>query len=84
MVLEVYLHDLVAEAEHNCVLRTHPFLYIDGAGRVLQLICLIKLIPLYQLLFLLRIVVLLKVRLEMRQQRHFLLQITRIVREAEL
>lgn len=59
VILEIDLDYLVAESEHDCVLRSHPFLDVHGAGRVLQLICLIHFVSLNQLLLLLWVVVLL-------------------------
>ena len=38
MVLKVYLHDLVAEAEHDRMPRPHPLLHVDGACRWLMVI----------------------------------------------
>ena len=29
VILEIDLDDLVAQPEHNCVLRTHPLLHVD-------------------------------------------------------
>lgn len=29
VILEVHLHDLVRETEHNCVLGAHPLLHVD-------------------------------------------------------
>ena len=67
MILEVHLDNLVAEAEHDRVLRSHPLLHVYGAGWVLQLVCLVHFVSLDQLLLLLRVVVLLQIRLEMLQ-----------------
>lgn len=61
MILEIDLHYLVAEPEHDGVLRSHPLLDVYGAGRILQLICLIHFIYLNELLLLLRVVVLLQI-----------------------
>ena len=61
MVLEVNLNDLVAEAEHDGVFRSHPFFDVDGARRILQLICLVQFVSLNELLFFLGIIVLLQV-----------------------
>jgi len=33
VVLEIDLDNLVAESEHNCMLRAHPLLDVHGAGR---------------------------------------------------
>ena len=84
MVLEVDLDYLVAKTEHNCVLRSHPLLHIDGARWVLQFVCLVHFISLDQLLFFLWIIVLLQVRFEMLKQRDLLLQFLREVREVVL
>gem|GEM_PF-5643863 len=35
MILEVNLHNFVAESKHYRVLRSHPFLDVDGAWRIL-------------------------------------------------
>lgn len=64
VVLEVHLNDLVAEAEHDGVFCPHPLLHVNRSWRILQLVCLVKKIPLDELLFLLWIIVLLQVRLE--------------------
>ena len=61
VVLEVNLHNLVAETEHNGVLCPHPFLHVHASWRVLQLICLVKKVPLDQLLFFLGVIILLQV-----------------------
>lgn len=67
VILEINLNDFVAESEHDSVLRPHPLLHVDRTWRVLQFICLIHFVSLDQLLFFLRIVILLEVRLEMLQ-----------------
>jgi hypothetical protein len=36
VVLEVHLHDLVAQSEHNSMLRSHPLLNIDWRHRLRQ------------------------------------------------
>lgn len=61
MILEVNLYNFVAQSEHDGVLRPHPLLHVDGAWRVLQFICLVHFISLDQLLFFLRIVILLQI-----------------------
>ena len=61
VVLEVNLHNLVTESEHDGMLGSHPFFDINGAGRVLQLVSLIQFVSLNKLFFFLRIVVLLQV-----------------------
>ena len=61
VVLEVDLHYLVAQSEHDGMLGSHPFLDINGAGRVLQLVSLIQFVSLNKLFFFLRIIVLLQV-----------------------
>lgn len=81
MILEIDLDYLVAQSEHDRVLRSHPLLHVDGAGRVLQFIGLIQLVSLNELLLLLRVVILFEVGLEMLQQCHFLLQLLREIRE---
>ena len=68
MVLEIDLHDLVAQTEHDGMLRSHPFLNIHRAWRVLKLVGLIQFIALNQSLLFLRIIVLLKIRLKMSEQ----------------
>jgi len=67
VILEINLYDFVAESKHDGVLRPHPLLHVDRTRRVLQFICLIHFISLDQLLFFLRIIILLQVRLEMLQ-----------------
>lgn len=84
MVLEIDLHDLVAQTEHDGMLRSHPFLNIHRAWRVLKLVGLIQFIALNQSLLFLRIIVLLKIRLKMSEQGHLLLEVLRIIIEAEL
>ena len=61
MILEVNLNNLVAEPEHDSMLGSHPFLYIDTPWRILKLVGLVQKISLDELLFFLRVVVLLKV-----------------------
>ena len=78
MILEVNLHDFVAQSEHDRVLGSHPFLDVDGAWWVLKLVCLVQFVPLNELLFFLRVVVLLQVGLEVLQQSDFLLKILRV------
>jgi len=75
MVLEVNLNDFVAEAEHDRVLCSHPFFDINGSGRVLQLVGLVQFVSLNELLFFLRIIVLLQVGLKVLKQSDFLLKI---------
>jgi len=41
VVLEVNLHNFVAEAEHYSVLGSHPFFHVDTAWRVLKLVSLV-------------------------------------------
>ena len=75
MVLEVNLHDFVAQAEHDGMLCPHPFLHVHAPWRVLKLVSLIEEVPLDQLLLFLRIIVLLQVRLEVLKKGYFLLQL---------
>ena len=64
VILEVNLDDLVAKSEHNCMLGPHPFLDINAARWILQLVRLIHLISLNQLFLLLRIIVLFQISFE--------------------
>ena len=64
VILEVDLDNLVAQPKHNCMFCSHPFLDINWARRVLKLISLVQLVPLHELFFFLRIIVLLQIRLE--------------------
>lgn len=84
MILEVNLHDFVAETEHDGMLCSHPFFDVDGAGWVLELVGLVQFVPLNELLLFLRIVVLLQVGLEVLQQSDLLLKILRVTREVIL
>ena len=84
MILEVNLHDFVAQSEHDRVLGSHPFLDVDGAWWVLKLVSLVQFVPLNELLFFLRVVVLLQVGLEVLQQSDFLLKILRVTRKVIL
>jgi len=81
VILEVNLDYLVAKSEHDRVLRSHPFLDVNGAGRVLQFVGLVHFVSLNELLLLLRVVILFQIGLEMLQQSHLLLQFLREVRE---
>ena len=81
VILEVNLDYLVAKPEHDRVLGSHPFLDVNGAGRVLQFVGLVHFVSLNELLLLLRVVILFQIRLEMLQQSHLLLQFLREVRE---
>ena len=74
VILEVNLHNLVAQSEHYSVLGSHPFLHINTSWRVLKLIGLVQKVSLNQLLLFLRIIILLKIRFEMLKQGNFLLQ----------
>lgn len=42
MILEVDLHDLVGQPEHDGVLGTHPLLNVDATRWVLELIGLVQ------------------------------------------
>lgn len=84
MILEVNLHDFVAQSEHDRVLGSHPFLDVDGAWWVLQFVGLVHLVSLDELLFLLWVIVLLKVGLEVLKQCHFLLQLLGVAWEIVL
>jgi hypothetical protein len=59
VILEVDLNDLIGEAEHDGMFRSHPFLDVYGAGWVLELAVLVDLVPLDELLFFMRVIVLL-------------------------
>ncbi len=61
VVLEVHLHNFVAQPEHDCVFGSHPFLHVYRPRWVLQLVGEVYFVPLDQLCFLLRVVVLLEV-----------------------
>lgn len=61
VVLEVHLHNFVAQPEHDCMFCSHPFLHVYRPRRVLQLVGEVYFVPLDQLCFLLRVVVLLEV-----------------------
>lgn len=74
VILEVNLHNLVAQSEHYSMLSSHPLLHIDTSWWVLKLVGLIQKISLNQLLLFLRIVVLLKIGFEMLKQSYFFLQ----------
>jgi len=74
VVLEVDLHNLVAEPEHDGMLGPHPLLNIDAARRILQFTSGIRFVPRNELLLLSRIVVLLQVALEVLQQGDLLLE----------
>jgi len=74
VVLEIDLHDLVAQTEHDGVLRAHPFLHVDRAGRVLHLVGFIQFVALDQLLLLGRVIILLKVRFKVLEQSYLFLQ----------
>jgi len=84
VILEVNLDDLVAQSEHNCMLGPHPFLDINAARWILQLVRLIHLISLNQLFLLLRIIVLFQIRFEVLEESNFLLDLLREVVEAVL
>ena len=84
VVLEVNLDDLVAQAEHDRVLGSHPFLDIDGAWRVLQFVGLIQEISLNELLLLLRVIILFKVGLEVLKKSYFFLKLLWEIGEAVL
>lgn len=84
MVLEVHLHDLIGESEHDGMLGTHPFLHVDAAWWVLQLVGLVLQVSLDQLFLLLWIVILFEIRLEMLEQSYFFLELLRKVHEAVL
>ena len=77
VVLEVNLDDLVRETEHYSVLGSHPLLHVNRARWVLGFVANIKLVALEKLLFFGWIVVLFKIRLEVLQQRHLLLELFR-------
>jgi hypothetical protein len=72
MVLKVYLHNLVAESEHNGMLSPHPFLNVDLAVRVI-----VYNFPLLCLQFSL-LSVILKVGSKMLKERYFLLELFRV------
>ena len=75
VILEVNLHNFVAESKHYSVLGSHPFFDVDATWWVLKLVGLVEKVSLNQLLLLLRIIILLKVRFEMLEKGHFLLQL---------
>lgn len=79
VILEVNLDDFVAQSEHNCMLGPHPFLDVNATRWILQLVCLIQLVPLDQLFLLLRVVVLFQIRLKVLQKSDFLLDLLREV-----
>jgi len=79
MILEVNLNYFIAQPEHYSVLRPHPFLDIYRARWVLQFGGLVQFVSLNQLLFFLRIVILLKIRFEVLEQGYFLLKFLREV-----
>ena len=80
MVLEVHLHNFVAQSEHDCVFRSHPLFHVNRACWILRFLF----VSLKQLRFLCWVVILFKVRLEMLQERHFLLEFLRETSEAIL
>ena len=84
MILEVHLHNFIAKSKHNSMLGPHPFLDVNTARWILQLIGLIQFVPLNKLFFLLRIIVLFQIRLEMLEKCHLLLEILREISEAVL
>ena len=59
MILEIDLHDLVREPEHDGMLGAHPLLNIDRSWRILELVGLVQKISLDQLLLLLWVIILL-------------------------
>ena len=61
MVLEVNLNYFIRKSEHNCVLRAHPLLNVNGACRIQKLICCVQLVPSDELLFLSWVIILLEV-----------------------
>lgn len=84
MILEIDLNYFIGEPEHDSMLSSHPFLDVDRARRVLLFISRVHFVPLYELFFLLRIVILLQVTFEMLKQGHFLLEIWWISLERKL
>ena len=66
------------------MLGPHPFLDVNAARWILQLICLVHLIPLDQLFLLLRVIVLFQIRFEVLKKSDFLLDLLREVGEAVL
>ena len=66
------------------MLGAHPFLHVNRARRVLQLVARVHLVDRYQSFLLLRVVVLLQIRLEMLQQGHLFLKFCRERLEAVL
>ena len=84
MILEVYLNDFVAKSKHNRMLGSHPFLDVNTAGWIQQLICLIQFISLNQLFLFLRIIVLFQIRFEVLKKCNLLLEFCREIDEAVL
>ena len=84
MILEVYLDDFVAESKHDSMLGSHPFLDVNAARWILQLICLVQLISLNQLLLFLRIIVLFQIRFKVLEKCYLLLELLREIGEAIL
>lgn len=84
VILEVNLHDLVAQTEHDGMLGPHPLLHVNRSWWILKLVGLVEEVPLNELLLLLRIVILLEVTLEVLEQSDLLLQLLWEVGEAVL
>ena len=84
MILEVHLNNFVAKSEHDSMLSSHPFLHVNTAGWILQLIGLIQFISLNQLFLLLRIIILFQVRFKVLKKSNFLLKILREIGKAVL
>ncbi len=58
VVLEVHLYNLVAESKHYSMFCSHPFFNIHWTRRILEFVCLVKLVSLKKLVFFLRIIIL--------------------------
>lgn len=70
LVLEVHLHDLVGEAQHDGVLGPHPLLDLDGSALVVLILGLVDLG-----------VLTIQLGAEVLQESHFLLQLFGLVLE---
>ena len=77
MVLEVYLHNFVAQTEHDGVASSHPLLHVDGTCRWLRGVVAASMLIFLSVLV--RCALLsrarLEVALEVLQKRHLLLKL---------
>ncbi len=75
MILEVYLHNFVAQTEHNRVSGAHPFLDIDNVLNTTRTLLYL----IWNLGIRVRLLSTLKVASEVLQKRHFLLKVLRVI-----